>query len=50
MTLRRLNRKPKGLAAKGKPGTMNRRVSVRKDPATGKPRSFHPTKGWRRFE
>ena len=48
MSIRRLNRTIKPLAAKGTPGTPLRRISIRID-ADGKRRHFHPTKGWRRL-
>lgn len=48
MSLRRLNRKIKTLAAKGKPGLPRRHVTKRID-AKGKLREFHATKGWGRL-
>lgn len=50
MSLRRWNRPTKSLAQKGKPGTMARRISIRVDPGTGRKYSWHPTKGFRRWE
>lgn len=47
MSLRRLGRKPKSLAAKGKPGAINRNITVRIN-AKGEKQDFHSRKGWRR--
>lgn len=48
MSLRRWNRPIKSLAAKGKPGTMMRHISVRTAPWGGK-YEWHPRKGFRRW-
>jgi len=47
MSLRRLNRKVKTLANKGKPGIPNRRMTTRID-SNGDLREYHPTKGYKR--
>ena len=48
MSLRRFQRKIKSLAEKGKPGTMQRRISIRVD-QYGRKYEWHPTKGFRRW-
>lgn len=47
MSLRRLNRKIKPSAAKGKPHAINRHMTKRVD-SEGQLREFHYTKGYRR--
>jgi hypothetical protein len=51
MSLRRLNRTIKTLAEKGKPGTPYRRIEMRAFLTRRgyRLRSWHPTKGWRKF-
>jgi hypothetical protein len=50
MSIRRWGRKTKSLAEKGKPGTMARRIEICVEPGTGRKYSWHPTKGFRRYE
>ena len=46
MTLRRLNRKVKSSAAKGKPKAINKHY-LKTETKGNKERSLHATKGWR---
>lgn len=48
MPLRRLNRPIKSLAEKGRPGEFFKHTAPRVHPS-GRVRSFHFTKGWRRW-